>query len=46
MDPQASSQHYKVFLKAEEAKKSRSDVWTVSAPDASKKESKLNLHGD
>ena len=39
-NPQGSSQHYKVFLKAEEAKKNKSDVWTVSAAETSKKESK------
>lgn len=40
VNPEGSSQHYKVFLKAEEAKKNKSDVWTVSAAETSKKESK------
>ena len=31
------------FLKAEEAKKNKSDIWTVSAAETSKKESKALL---
>ena len=43
VNPEGSSQHYKVFLKAEEAKKNKSDIWTVSAAETSKKESKALL---
>ena len=35
----APSQHYKVFLKVEEAKKKKADVWTVPSTDSSKKQS-------
>ena len=39
LDRQSATSHYKVFVKAEENKKKKSDVWTVSATDSSRTES-------